>query len=123
MGYNSIAHGVDFLTLETPWVSMALTVRIILEDAKQYHLDPAKDFGALLKCWNTGGPTGKTFDPLYVLKGMQKDEAETLIRTLDSVFSAIDRALIVDTVSLVNEWLAKNSIPEVVVSRDALDKR
>ena len=53
-----------------------------------------------------------------------KDEAETLIRTLDSVLNVIDRALIVDTgstdntVSLANEWLVKNNIPGIVVSRE-----
>ena len=72
MGYNAIAHGVDYLALDTPPVSMELTVKIILDDARRFRLDPSKDFGALLKCWNTGGPSGKTFDPLYVLKGMQR---------------------------------------------------
>jgi len=70
MGYNALCHGVDYLTLETPGVSMALTVRMLLGFAKEFNLDPAKDFGALFKCWNTGRPDGKTSEALYAYNGL-----------------------------------------------------
>ena len=72
MGWVAILNGVDYCWLETPWVSMGLTVKLLVDFAKEWRLDLAKDFGQLLRCWNTGRPDGRTFDPLYVTVGLER---------------------------------------------------
>jgi hypothetical protein len=69
MGYNALAHKVDYLSLPHAEVSIPLTVRMLGEFAHEFGLAPGSDAGALLKCWNCGNPNGKTFDPLYVVRG------------------------------------------------------
>jgi glycosyltransferase involved in cell wall biosynthesis len=52
-----------------------------------------------------------------------KDEAETIVKTLDSVLNVIDCAVIVgtgstdNTLTLVNDWLGRNHISSEVVTR------
>jgi hypothetical protein len=40
--------------------------------ANRYSLDLSKDFPALFRCWNTGEPSGQTFDPHYVSNGLSR---------------------------------------------------
>jgi len=72
MGYNAVCHKVDYLALGNPAVSMPLTVLMLSEFARKWGLDPAANPEALLRCWNTGGPNGKTFDEGYVSKGLAR---------------------------------------------------
>jgi len=32
----------------------------------------ASDAAGFFRCWNTGSPTGKTFDPMYVPNGLSR---------------------------------------------------
>jgi hypothetical protein len=72
MGYAAVFQGVDYLTLGDPAVCFPLTLRILTQFAQAYWLDMGKDFEGLFRCWNTGRPDGKTYDPEYVGNGLAR---------------------------------------------------
>jgi hypothetical protein len=74
MGYSAVYHSVDPLKLADPETCLKLTLRILAEWAQAYWLDVTKDFEQLFRCWNTGRPDGRTYDPEYVPNGLRRME-------------------------------------------------
>ena len=71
-------HMVEFQTgqgtalLATPGGNLQLATRLLAWFAEHYSIDLASGFGDLFTCWNTGEPTGQTFDPNYVANGLER---------------------------------------------------
>jgi hypothetical protein len=75
MGYHVLEHGSPAAhhgDLELAEISIRSTIWLLAKFAAQFSLDLASDFEDLLRCWNTGRPDGKTFDPNYVSNGMTR---------------------------------------------------
>ena len=70
MGYHvleqSIGHSVDTEELKNPNTHLAIAMRLLAQFANRFGLDVMNDFEQLFRCWNTGQPDGRTFDPAYV---------------------------------------------------------
>jgi hypothetical protein len=72
MGYH-ILDGQTFRSLDDlkiPERHLFQTLRILGEFAAEFKLDLTQDFEKLFRCWNTGKPDGKTFDPMYASNGL-----------------------------------------------------
>ena len=74
MGYHMLGRPEPVEKLCDPAFHYRMAVQMIEEFAVRFHLDPQRDFEALFRCWNTGRPDGKTFDPAYAEKGMRRIE-------------------------------------------------
>jgi hypothetical protein len=59
-------------SLRDPNLHLIMALRMLSQFAKEFSLDVTKDFEELFRCWNTGQPDGKTFDPNYALNGMTR---------------------------------------------------
>jgi len=73
MGYHLLERGTIAPTLErlkTPEGNLVFAVHLLAQFAERFQLDVAKEFPSLFRCWNTGEPGGKTFDPAYVNNGL-----------------------------------------------------
>lgn len=68
--------------LRVPESNLRCATLLLTQFANHFALDLATDFEALLHCWNSGSPTGQTFDPEYVPNGLQRME---LYGSLDTV--------------------------------------
>jgi hypothetical protein len=76
MGYNVLPwEGWNLVDIQTPATHYKGTLRLLDEFARDFWLDPAKDFLEFFRCWNTGNPHGKTFDPNYADNGMARMDA------------------------------------------------
>jgi hypothetical protein len=72
MGYH-ILDGQTYRPIEDlkiPERHLFQTLRLLGEFATEWKLDLTEDFEKLFRCWNTGRPDGKTFDPLYASNGL-----------------------------------------------------
>lgn len=74
MGYHMLGRPEPVEKLCDPAYHYALAARMIEDFAARFHLDPQHDFEALFRCWNTGRPDGKTFDPSYAERGLRRIE-------------------------------------------------
>ncbi len=72
MGYQAIARKSAARDLLDPQFHFQMAVEILTDFSRRFHLRLSQDFEALFRCWNTGHPDGKTFDPDYVTKGMRR---------------------------------------------------
>jgi len=72
MGYHMLGRPEPVEKLCDPAFHYRIAAQMIEEFAAHFHLDPQRDFEALFRCWNTGRPDGKTFDPSYAEKGMRR---------------------------------------------------
>ncbi|HLI30095.1 MAG TPA: hypothetical protein VKV79_03215 [Terriglobia bacterium] len=72
MGYHVIGRKIEIRELLNPNVHYRLAVEILGDFAKRFGLKLNRDWEALFRCWNTGRPEGRTFDPEYVSKAMQR---------------------------------------------------
>lgn len=54
-----------------PDFALNMTETMLRGFQKQFKLDPT-DSESLFRCWNTGNPRGKTFDPEYVTNGLAR---------------------------------------------------
>jgi hypothetical protein len=72
MGYHVIARRGAIEDLTDPERHFRYTLAILSEFAHSYQLDVRQEFAELFRCWNTGRPYGKTFDPEYVEKGLRR---------------------------------------------------
>jgi hypothetical protein len=52
--------------------SLDFAVELLLDFADEFQLSLGRDFEQLFRCWNTGKPDGKTFDPIYVPNGLAR---------------------------------------------------
>jgi hypothetical protein len=76
MGYNVLPwEGWNLADIQNPETHYKATLRLLDEFARDFWLDPAKDFLEFFRCWNTGNPHGKTFDPNYADNGIARMEA------------------------------------------------
>jgi hypothetical protein len=67
MGYHSIDDALDTIPND-----LEQTVKLLRDFAAEFHLNLANDFEQLFRCWNSGKPDGKTFDPNYVPNGLER---------------------------------------------------
>ena len=74
MGYHMVGRPGTVRQLLEPQFHFRMAIRLLSAFAVDYQLDPALEFGELFRCWNTGRPYGRTFDPDYVVKGLQRME-------------------------------------------------
>lgn len=68
MGYHVLERTMDRSVdvLRNPNQGLLVANKLLTIFAVHFQLDVTKDFEQLLRCWNTGQPDGKTFDPAYV---------------------------------------------------------
>lgn len=52
--------------------SLFHTITMLERFAKEFAIDERLEFDKLFRCWNTGQPDGKTFDPAYVTNGLAR---------------------------------------------------
>jgi hypothetical protein len=88
MGYHMLGRPEPVEKLCDPAFHYRLAVRMIEDFAARFHLDPKSDFEALFRCWNTGRPDGKTFDPSYAERGIRRIE---ICRQFTAAETAQDR--------------------------------
>jgi hypothetical protein len=74
MGYHMLGRPEPVAKLCDPAYHYRIAAQMVEEFASRFHLDPERDFEALFRCWNTGRPDGKTYDPSYVQNGMRRIE-------------------------------------------------
>ena len=74
MGYHMVGRQGTVRDLLEPRFHYGLAVRLLSEFAQEYQLDLMREFAEMFRCWNTGGPYGKTSDPDYVEKGLERLE-------------------------------------------------
>ncbi len=74
MGYHMLGRPEPVEKLCDPAFHYRLAARMIEDFAARFRLDPRRDFEPLFRCWNTGRPDGKTFDPAYAENGMRRIE-------------------------------------------------
>ena len=72
MGYHIVGSTATVRDLIDPRFHYHLAVELLTDFARQYKLDPRRDFVELFHCWNSGSPTGKTYDPNYVSNGLRR---------------------------------------------------
>lgn len=80
MGYHILEWGsipgwyrsVD--DLRAPESHLKCSVLLLTQFANRFGLSLETSFGELLRCWNSGNPEGKTFDPNYVPNGLARME-------------------------------------------------
>jgi len=66
LGYMTLAWKEPLSLIQNPATHYNGTLRLLGEFENQYWLDPTKDFEEFARCWNSGSPHGKTYDPNYV---------------------------------------------------------
>ena len=74
MGYHMLGRPEPVERLCDPAFHYRVATDLLQDFAKCFHLDPQRDFEALFRCWNTGRPDGKTYDPDYVQNGLRRIE-------------------------------------------------
>jgi hypothetical protein len=74
MGYHMVGRAGTVRDLLDPAIHFRLALELLAEFTHAYRLDPARDFAAMFRCWNTGRPNGKTYDPRYVERGLARME-------------------------------------------------
>ncbi len=72
MGYHLIGRRGTVRDLLDPIYHYRLAFELLGEFARQYRLDPTKQFEEMFRCWNSGQPHGKTYDPSYVENGLRR---------------------------------------------------
>jgi hypothetical protein len=73
MGWHALEWHAPVADFLNPALHFHYTLRLLAFFTEKYQLDLAADYqAALLRCWNTGRPDGKTFDPQYVENGLRR---------------------------------------------------
>jgi len=78
MGYHCLENVAALLRpedLTSPQPCLKTSLVMLAAFAHEFSLDLASDSEELLRCWNTGRPDGKTFDPQYVPNGLARKVA------------------------------------------------
>jgi hypothetical protein len=72
MGYQSLARGYPLAELYNLATHFKRAIEILDDFRKQFDLVPVygETYDVFFRCWNTGRPDGKTFDPNYVPNGL-----------------------------------------------------
>lgn len=74
MGYHMVGRQGCCRNLIEPEFNLKITVELLSTFVERFNLDVTREFAELFRCWNTGQPYGKTFDPQYVPKGLSRME-------------------------------------------------
>jgi len=74
MGFHVIGRRGTPRDLLEPRFHYRFANQLLAEFAQRYQLDLGREFAELFRCWNTGGPDGKTADPAYVENGLRRME-------------------------------------------------
>ncbi len=82
MGYHMIGQPGDVRRLLEPPFHFQMAIRLLSEFVVDYQLDPTQEFSEMFCCWNTGRPYGRTFDPDYVEKGLQRMQIYNQLRRM-----------------------------------------
>ena len=82
MGYHMAGQPGTVRRLLDPFFHFRVALRLLSEFAADYQLDLGHEFPEMFCCWNTGRPYGKTFDPEYVAKGLQRMRIYRQIRSI-----------------------------------------
>lgn len=72
MGYHVVGRKVGVHSLLDPVFHYRFAVELLGDFAGRFELDLGKDFDSLFRCWNTGHPDGRTYDPDYVPRGLRR---------------------------------------------------
>ena len=72
MGYHMVARGGTVRELLDPAFHFRMALDLLAEFAEGYQLDLGHEFEEMFRCWNTGQPYGKTYDPHYVERALQR---------------------------------------------------
>ncbi len=72
MGYHMVGRNGTVRDLLEPQFHYRMALELLAEFAQEYQLDLGHEFEEMFRCWNTGQPYGKTFDPDYVEKGLKR---------------------------------------------------
>jgi len=72
MGYHMAARGGTVRDLLDPEFHYRVALEQLAEFADENQLDLAHEFEEMFRCWNTGLPYGKTYDPNYVPNGIRR---------------------------------------------------
>ncbi len=72
MGYHMVARRASVRDLLEPQFHYRVALELLSEFADAYQLNLGHEFEEMFRCWNTGRPYGKTFDPEYVENGMRR---------------------------------------------------
>lgn len=79
MGWQEAKRAKPAKTIQDPRGNLLFALDILERFAEAYSLDLTQNFEAMLRCWNSGTPTGKTFDPNYVTNGLNRRTVYGLI--------------------------------------------
>jgi hypothetical protein len=74
MGYHMVGRGGTVRDLLDPAFHFHTALQLLAEFADEYQLNLAHEFEEMFRCWNTGKPYGRTFDPGYVAHGLARME-------------------------------------------------
>ena len=73
MGYQSLAGGYPLAELYKLDTHFRHAVEILEAFRREFAMQVTADYiPQLFRCWNTGRPDGKTFDPAYVPNGLRR---------------------------------------------------
>lgn len=72
MGYHLVGRKGTVRDLLEPRFHFRQALELLAQFAERYQLDLAREFAEMFRCWNTGQPYGKTFDPGYIEKGLRR---------------------------------------------------
>ena len=72
MGYHMVGRPGTTRDLLEPMFHYRVALSLLTQFAETYRLDVTRDFAGMFRCWNTGRPDGRTFDPHYVESGLRR---------------------------------------------------
>jgi len=72
MGYHMVGRAGTVRDLVEPPFHFRVAIELLSEFAADYRLDLGHEISEMFRCWNTGRPYGKTFDPNYVENGLRR---------------------------------------------------
>jgi len=72
MGYHMVGRPGTTRDLLEPSFHYRVALSLLAQFVAAYQLDVAGEFAEMFRCWNTGRPDGRTFDPEYVEKGLRR---------------------------------------------------
>jgi hypothetical protein len=75
LGYHVALRPGGIGILRDPGSHLKFALGLLAGFAVEFQLSLRLDFAELFTCWNTGRPGGKTFDPGYVAKGLERAKA------------------------------------------------
>lgn len=84
MGYHLVGRSGTVRDLLDPAFHFRTALALLAEFAEEYRLDVTREFEEMFRCWNTGKPYGKTFDPNYAAKGIARMAIYSGLATRDS---------------------------------------